>query len=320
MIVSGLKSTGVDEPRRAVRAKGFSEPEAIAPEIEAMRVLIVDSLHKHLSDVSEVARRSHGFRAGTWLKRERTIAALALENIDQNVKRLVRRPLTRIVHLSEMSTSLIADFDPDAIVLSGTLSDFDFYNPNLFENLKPILQTTRIPVLGICGGHQLIGTFWGAEVVTIDGQYPWEKRDNRLIEYQYRFVKLLRDDPIFEGVGSRRKNRDTTHVSPVIKVWQNHALKLDRVPPGFVNLAKSTLCDIQMLVKRSEGQLIYTVQFHIEKSFEDWNKRSGFWDHRTESRDGRIIFANFLREALKHRGKQDQIIRSHRNQHEDLHD
>ena len=97
----------------------------------------------------------------------------------------------------------------------------------------------------------------------------------------------------------------------MLKVWQNHGLKLDHIPSGFANLAKSYLCDIQALVKRSDGQLVYTVQFHIEKSFEDWNKRPEFWNHRVESRDGRIIFENFLCEALKHRGKAYQIMTDH---------
>ncbi len=56
-----------------------------------------------------------------------------------------------------------------------------------------------------------------------------------------------------------------------------------------------------MMVKRTEGQLIYTVQFHLEKSFEDWHKdRATRREHPNESRDGRIIFENFLRESLKH--------------------
>ncbi|MBI3952124.1 MAG: gamma-glutamyl-gamma-aminobutyrate hydrolase family protein [Acidobacteria bacterium] len=290
-------------------AKDYYEFELIEPRIKLMRVLIVDNLHRQVMDLSEIARRLPGFRASNWLKQERTIAALALENIVQNIKRLVRRPVVRVVHLSDVSAALIEDFDPDALVLSGTLSDFDLYNPRLFENFKAIVRNTNVPILGICGGHHMIGTFWGAEVVTLDDKYPWEKRDHRVVEYQYRFVKILQPDPIFAGVGrGRQKNGQAGQPSQVLKVWQNHALKLDRVPTGFVNLAKSYLCDIQALVKRSEEQLIYTVQFHIEKSFEDWNKRPDFWNHRVESRDGRIIFENFLGEALKHRGKGHQIV------------
>ncbi|MBL8195712.1 MAG: hypothetical protein JNM06_18115, partial [Blastocatellia bacterium] len=46
-----------------------------------------------------------------------------------------------------------------------------------------------------------------------------------------------------------------------------------------------------------------TVQYHLEKSFEDWNKLPTRWEHRNDSRDGRIIFENFLLEALKHKQK-----------------
>jgi len=73
------------------------------------------------------------------------------------------------------------------------------------------------------------------------------------------------------------------------------------VKEGFQLLARSYLCRNQMMVKRSEDQLIYTVQFHLEKSFEDWNKSRTRWEHPNESRDGRILFENFLRLALGHR-------------------
>lgn len=281
--------------------------EVIEPRIRFMRVLIVDNLHRYITDLSTVARRLPGFRPSQWLRRERAIAALAVSNIVENVRRLVHRPVTRVVHLSELSSSLIRDFAPDAIVLSGTLSDFDLYEPRLLANLKAIVKSTSVPVLGICGGHQLIGMFWGADVVTLDGRFPSEKRQQRLIEYGYRFVKVVRPDPIFAGVN--RADEDSTGCfPPVLKVWQNHGLKLDRVPDGFTNLARSYLCDVQMLVKRSEGQLMYTVQFHIEKSFEDWHRHARFWTHRVESRHGRIIFGNFLRQALKHRRKEHQLI------------
>ena len=85
----------------------------------------------------------------------------------------------------------------------------------------------------------------------------------------------------------------------VLRVWQNHGLQLDRVPEGFKLLATSYLCRNQMMVKRDDGQLIYTVQFHLEKSFEDWNKSRTRWEHQNESRDGRILFENFLFLALR---------------------
>ncbi len=56
-----------------------------------------------------------------------------------------------------------------------------------------------------------------------------------------------------------------------------------------------------MMVKQTGGQMIYAVQFHLEKSFEDWSKNPTRWEHPNESRDGRILFENFLKLALKHK-------------------
>src|SRR6267154_1492310 len=94
--------------------------------------------------------------------------------------------------------------------------------------------------------------------------------------------------------------QEYTREGRILRVWQNHGLQLDQVPSGFKLLATSYLCRNQMMVKRSDGQLIYTVQFHLEKSFEDWHKSRTRWEHPNESRDGRILFENFLRLALGH--------------------
>src|SRR2546430_2848990 len=41
-----------------------------------------------------------------------------------------------------------------SIVLSGTLSDFDYYNPDIIRRFARFVVGTTIPVLGICGGHR----------------------------------------------------------------------------------------------------------------------------------------------------------------------
>ena len=121
-------------------------------------------------------------------------------------------------------------------------------------------------------------------------------------EYQYRFVRITDpDDPIFENIACEPVDAPTSNGSKsarILRVWQNHGLQLDRVPKGFKLLATSYLCRNQMMVKRSDGQLIYTVQFHLEKSFEDWNKNRTRWEHQNDSRDGRLLFENFLTLAL----------------------
>jgi GMP synthase (glutamine-hydrolysing) len=279
----------------------FCRYESIEKTIDAARVLIVDNLLRDADDLSDVARREWGKEINAELRREREIASLALQNIVTNIDRLVKEPTTRVCHLSEIAAT-VDEFQPDAIVLSGTLRDFDYYRREILDNFSAFIKTTRIPVLGICGGHQLIGLSFGARVLTLDQQEQDERRSDRVVEYQYRFVRIVEtDDPIFRGIDNPESRRwhDYTRDGRVLRVWQNHGLQLDRVPEGFTLLATSYLCRNQMMAKRSDEQMIYSVQFHLEKSFEDWRKNPTRWEHPNESRDGRILFENFLRLALQ---------------------
>jgi GMP synthase-like glutamine amidotransferase len=280
----------------------FCRYEPIEKGIDAVRVLIVDNLLRDERDISDVARAEWGKEASAHLKRERQIAEMALQNIASNIHRLVKEPATRVVHVSALAAAA-EEFRPDAIVLSGTLRDFDYYKPEILSDFSEFIRMTPTPVLGICGGHQMIGLSFGARVVTLDSQEQSERRENRVIEYQYRLIRIVDpEDPIFLEIDNPQSGlwQDYTREGRILRVWQNHGLQLDQVPAGFRLLATSYLCRNQMMVKRSAGQLIYTVQFHLEKSFEDWNKSRTRWEHQNESRDGRILFENFLRLALGH--------------------
>lgn len=281
----------------------FCRYEPIEKRIEKARVLVVDNLLRDEQDLSDVGRKEWGGAAAAQLKRERTIAQMALENILNNVARLVRNPATEVTHVSNLA-SAAREFAPDAIVLGGTLRDFDFYQPEIIETFASFIRATEIPVLAICGGHQLVGLSFGARVVTLDRLEQHEQRENRPLEYQYRFVRIADpQDPIFHGINDPGSGiwQDYTQKARILRVWQNHGLQLDSVPAGFKLLATSYLCRNQMMVLRSAEQLIYTVQFHLEKSFEDWNKTRTRWEHQNESRDGRILFENFLELALARR-------------------
>ena len=277
--------------------KTFCRYEPVAQRIEKARVLVIDNLLRDERDLSDVARTEWGAALINELKRERLIAGMAIENILNNISRLVKKPETQVAHVSEIAEAA-AEFAPDAIVLSGTLRDFDYYVQSMLEGFGGFIRETKIPVLAICGGHQLVGLSFGARVVTLGNLEQHEQRAGRPQEYQYRYVRISEpDDPIFTNIAVCEEQRDSTITqrgSHILHVWQNHGLQLDRVPEGFQLLATSYLCRNQMMVKRSEGQMIYTVQFHLEKSFEDWNKSRTRWEHPNESRDGRILFENFL--------------------------
>ena len=272
----------------------FCRYEPVEQRIEEARVLVIDNLLRDERDLSEVAREEWGELLAAELRRERLIAGMAIENILNNVSRLVKRPTTEVAHLSEVGDAA-KRFAPDAIVLSGTLRDFDYYKQSILDDFSQFIRATQTPVLAICGGHQLVGLSFGARVVTLDKLEQHEQRIARPLEYQYRFIRITEPaDPIFQNV-----HADPNTPARILRVWQNHGLQLDRVPEGFKLLATSYLCRNQMMVKRSDGQLIYTVQFHLEKSFEDWNKNRTRWEHPNDSRDGRILFENFLTLATR---------------------
>ncbi len=281
----------------------FCRYEPIEKRIPHAKVLIVNDLLRYESDLSELARREWNGTAESKVNFENKISSMAVNNIAQNILRLVRQPKTLTVHLSEIAEAA-KTFNPDAIVMSGTLSDFDYYNPAHLEKFKRFIHKTKFPVLAICGAHQLVGESFGVPLTTLDNLAPSEKRVNRVNEYQYRFIKITdSSDPIFEGIADVESGvwQDYTLEDDILRVWQNHGLQVDGIPEGFEQLATGYLCKNQMMVKRSDDQLIYTVQFHLEKSFEDWSKNPTRWEHPNESRDGRILFENFLKLALKHR-------------------
>lgn len=308
--------------------RSFCRYEPIEKRIQTARVLVINNLLCEDDDLSDLARKEWGNRVQQRLERERYLSKLACENILNNVRRLVQNPDIHVVPLSQTAKA-VEEFKPQAIVSSGTLSDFDYYNPQHLESFGRFIRATQTPVLGICGGHQLIGLSFGAKVVTLENLEQHERRTDRPVEYQYRFIRITEpNDPIFSGINDPDSGlwQDYTTEASILRVWQNHGLQLDRVPEGFRLLATAYRCRNQMMVKRADGQLIYTVQYHLEKSFQDLNRDrtirinpndSGVnpkrvlredasnrtrWSHQDESRDGRIIFENFLRESLKHTG------------------
>lgn len=286
--------------------QAYCRYEPIEKKIDHVRVLIVNNLLRYETDLSPLAKTELNGSTEKLLRFENKVSEMACRNIAQNVIRLVKHPKRLTVHLSEIA-EVAKSFNPDAIVMSGTYSDFDYYNPAHLKKFKNFIHQTEFPVLAICGAHQLVGMSFGAKLKTLDDLNPAEKRKDRINEYQYKFIKITdTSDPIFEGISgddetsaASRRWQDYTLQDDILRVWQNHGIQVEGVPEGFKLLATSIRCKNQMMVKRDAKQMIYSVQFHLEKSFEDWSKNPTRWEHLNESRDGRILFENFLKLALK---------------------
>ena len=70
----------------------FCRYEPVAQRIQTARILVIDSLLRDEGDLSDVARNEWGQTLAAQMRRERLIAGMAIENILNNISRLVLKP------------------------------------------------------------------------------------------------------------------------------------------------------------------------------------------------------------------------------------
>lgn len=157
---------------------------------------------------------------------------------------------------NETPTDIVWGENPDGIILSGGPSIEKSGNSSKYLSGK-------VPVLGICLGHQIIANHFGGKVE------PGEYGGFADID-----VEILEQKEIFEGL-------DNT-----LSVWASHKDQVTKLPDDFLTTAKSNICKIEAM--KHSSLPIYGVQWHPEVS-------------HTES--GLDIFKNFLSIASSHKKK-----------------
>lgn len=156
-------------------------------------------------------------------------------------------PIQEALHKTEVTVhtkehSEIPDDTYDAVIISASSKG---NNANFNARLKLLawLRTTKLPVLGICAGHQLIGKLFGGELIS-----DQESEDG------ISTVRVQKEDPIFEGYGDE------------FNVEQHHNDSIT-LPENFELLASSLRCRVQAI--RHRERPLYGVQWHAEQSNPD---------------------------------------------------
>jgi GMP synthase-like glutamine amidotransferase len=175
----------------------------------------------------------------------------------------------------QVSKELVKEKDVRAIAISGNTADWIEYDFATFQPLFDIVQSGEIPVIGLCGGHQLIGLMYQAECGPLRKLKPGEPdpadwAPGWFKEVGYLPVQVQKEDPIFNGLGKE----------PIF--FESHYWEIKQMPPGFELLASTQECRIQTI--KHKQYPIYGTQFHPEVNSADYM-------------DGRKLLANFFRIA-----------------------
>lgn len=145
---------------------------------------------------------------------------------------------------------------------------------NFFAALRVIVEDMRIPVIGICGGHQALALAFGGKVGPIrGGEDDCLPYGNNPTERGRHNVEIVSHDPLFLGMGK------------TINLVQSHYDEVKKLPPGFLLLAENKLSPYQII--RHPERPAYGVQAHTEYYL---NSRP----------DGGILLRNFLNIARTH--------------------
>ncbi|MFG3578706.1 type 1 glutamine amidotransferase [Micromonospora chersina] len=131
----------------------------------------------------------------------------------------------------------IADVGPSvhAVVLTGT--DVPVRDP-LYDGEVDFIRRCPVPLLGICGGHQLIGRAFGVDI-----------EQTAAVVGRSR-VRLHADSPLNAGLPAE------------VELFQRHTYGLRAVPDGFVLTATSDSCAVEGIRHRTRE--LYGMQAHLE--------------------------------------------------------
>ncbi|HID87391.1 MAG TPA: hypothetical protein EYP55_08445 [Anaerolineae bacterium] len=172
-----------------------------------------------------------------------------------------------------------------ALIISGNETDWAEYGEadrsaggsrrSLAEMCR-IIRSAELPIIGFCGGCQLIAMAHGAPLGPMrrleegeDDPHP-DVAPGYFKEWGFTPVRVLQSDPLFDGLGEE----------PML--WEEHYWEVKEVPPAFEVLASTDACRIQAI--RHAGKLVYGVQFHPER-------------YTQEHADGRKLLINFFKVA-----------------------
>jgi len=176
-----------------------------------------------------------------------------------------------VIQFTDVDARYQVDESIDAVVLSGSAARI--VNPShraMFEGTVDLIKTCKLPIFGICYGHQLLCWAFGAKVGSLA----------RPVSNRFEKVRIVEMDEIFAGFSQEQ-------TIPLAEWHYDYVLKESLDQAGMTLLADSLSCEVEAI--KHKGKPLYGVQFHPERiNIEGETHREGY----------RVI-ENFFKNAVK---------------------
>jgi GMP synthase-like glutamine amidotransferase len=193
-----------------------------------------------------------------------------------------------LVRYKDFRPALLAELEPSAVVMGGFGREFRTFDRRYLIRINDAVKRTEIPILGICGSHQLVAMLFSQNIRRVEKLQDEPMRELRpgepdlqptyhpgyFKETGFHHIRVVTNDPLFAGF------------TDGLVCLESHYCEVKRLPKDFRLLASTDECEVQAY--RHERRPLYGVQFHPE----------GYTDHYP---DGKRILENFLRLAATRR-------------------
>ena len=178
-----------------------------------------------------------------------------------------------LVPFQEFGPDTLREFKPRAVVMSGFGRRFEDYHVRDFWGMDEVIRTADLPLLCICGSHQLAGYCLNGNIrkarrlkdqpmhkMAAGDPLPRQaggtdaaglRKAAHFTAFGFFEIERLKPDPLFAGLPAR------------MILFCHHYCEVKKLPAGFDLLAGSAHCGIEAMKHRE--RCLYGVQFHPER-------------------------------------------------------
>ena len=153
----------------------------------------------------------------------------------------------KLVNFGDIDEQFQIGKNINAFVISGSAARIVQSSDRAkFEGVEEFIRNCRVPLLGICFGHQLLCWAFGAEAGSVPQQ----------VANRFEGVRVIQSDEIFAGFREGQ-------ILPLAENHYDYVVKDNLEDAGFDLMADSASCEVEAVKHKTKP--FYGVQFHPER-------------------------------------------------------